>query len=109
MGWCGEVVDPRVCESLLKRLSAYVRRNRWEGLLSVGEHEREDLGDRVRREGFLLLYNRSLLPDPRVVLVSWGCCRETLRLSVSSEREQEALMLMDISGEFAAGIWSNHD
>ncbi len=67
---------------LFPRLAAYVRRNRWERRLSFGEHEREDLGYRVRREGFLLLYNRSLLPDPRDMFESWNCCWETFWLSV---------------------------
>ena len=47
-----------------KLAAAYVRRARWEGWLSLGEHEREDLGDCVLREGFLLLYNKPLFPDP---------------------------------------------
>ncbi len=72
----------------------------------IGEHEREDLGDRVRREGFLLLYNRSLLPDLRDMLKSWDCCWETFCLSVRSGRGRGAFVLIDISGEVAGGIWS---
>ncbi len=51
--------------ALLETFDAYVRRARWEGWLSFREHEREDLGDRVLREGFQLLYNRTLHPDPK--------------------------------------------
>ena len=49
-----------VGKGLFEKLAAYVRRARWEGWLSLGEHEREDLGDRVLREGFLLLYNKHM-------------------------------------------------
>ncbi len=72
---------------------------------SSGEHEREDLGDRVRREGFLLL----LLPDPRDMLESWDCCWETFWLSVLSGKERGSFVLIDISEEVAGGIWSNCD
>jgi hypothetical protein len=57
-----------VGKGLFEKFAAYVRRARWEGWLSLGEHEREDLGVRSLREGFLFLYNRSLLPDPKDML-----------------------------------------
>ena len=62
-----------VGKGLFEKLAAYVRRARWEGWLSLGEHEREDLGDRVLREGFLLLYNKPLSPDLKDMLKSWDC------------------------------------
>jgi hypothetical protein len=73
-----------VGKGLFEKLAVYVRHGRWEGQLSFGEYELEDLGDRILRERFLLLYNRSLLPDPRDMLESWDCCWETFWLSVRS-------------------------
>jgi hypothetical protein len=60
-----------VGKGLFEKLAAYVRRSSWEGWLSLGEHEREDLGDRILRERFLLLYNKLLFPDPKDMLESW--------------------------------------
>ena len=62
-----------VGKGLFEKLAAYVRRARWEGWLSLGEHEREDLGDRVLREGFLLLYNKPWFSDLKDMLKSWDC------------------------------------
>ena len=48
---------------LLGTLAAYVIRDRWEGRRSVGEREREDLGDLILRVAGLEWTKTELLSD----------------------------------------------
>ena len=48
---------------LLETLAAYVIRDRWEGRRSVGEREREDLGDLILRVAGLEWTKTELLSD----------------------------------------------
>ncbi len=87
-GWAGGLILGG--GKLLETLSAYVRRDRWEGRQSAGELERgpENPGDlSLRREW----------PVWALLSCSWDCCGGTCLLCELSARVGEAFGLIDIS------------